>query len=783
MRNSRAICMLLEHPRLRLTRRLLVLVLCAGVAMVCTWVVLPDYRNAVQEQQNRAGTTVLDRDSRILRLFPDGKGCMGLWCEGKSFPAHLKTAVIAAEDKRFSYHPGFDPIAIIRALYCNVRRLKTISGASTITQQVVRLIRPRPRTYSAKIVELLASVKMECQLSKEQILELHLNLSPMGGNIRGAGLAARTYFGKDVENISLAEAAVLAALPKSPSRLDPRRPTGCKRVMVEKDRILKRMAATRLISEDQLKVSLGRSVAFKNRSIPIQAPHFVDLVLATRTQAGAIVRTTLDLNLQDGLEQVLKSHRDHLRKMGIDQVAAVIASCNSSEVLALVGSFSYDEQYQGFNNGALAQRSAGSTLKPFLYALALENGYGSSSEISDTYRVYQTPHGDYMPMNADRREYGPVNVRSALGNSLNVPAVKVVRWVGFEDFYRFLDRVEVVSQNSPPPDHYGLGLAVGNVEVSLYKLAQAYLTLANGGEFRPLRVTPETGAYASRVISPEVAYVITHILADPSARLLTFGNPGYFDFGFPVAVKTGTSSNYRDAWVIGYTSQHVVGIWAGNFDNRPSPGMMGAGVCGPILSDVIRFLYGATASEGFTRPAAVREETVCSMSGRRASPRCPYTTSELVAGRQAIAMCDLSHEDEHHQLGASYARWIHHREAEQGVSRFQLMKPENPAQPTGQIAGGPGSRGPAAAAQASSIEIVSPHNRDRFILSRHRPNRIVFRALPERVVEQVVWYLNGTELARTGPPYEFFWEPTRGSHELLAVTPNRSAAKTSFLVE
>ncbi len=258
-----------------------------GVAAIATWVVygrLPDYQNALQEQQAHVGTAVLDRNNRILRLFPDGKERMALWCEGKSFPAHLKAAVIAAEDQRFQYHPGFDPIAVVRALYCNVRRQKTVSGASTITQQVVRLILPRPRTYSAKTVELLASVKMERQLSKEQILELHLNLSPMGGNIRGAGLAARTYFGKDVENITLAEAAVLAALPKSPSRLDPRRPAGCKLVMAEKDRILKRMAAGGWISEDQLKVSLGPTVFFKNRSIPIQAPHFVDMVLASHAE-------------------------------------------------------------------------------------------------------------------------------------------------------------------------------------------------------------------------------------------------------------------------------------------------------------------------------------------------------------------------------------------------------------------------------------------------------------------------------------------------------------------
>jgi penicillin-binding protein 1C len=766
--------------------RLSFLAACGCVAVLCAFLVyhyLPDYRNALQEQQKGVGTAIVDRNNRILRLLPDGKGRMSLWCEGKSFPTHLKEAVIAAEDQRFRYHPGFDPIAIVRALYANIRYRKTISGASTITQQVVRLIQPRPRTYKAKIVELLASVKMEWQLSKEQILELHLNLSPMGGNIRGAGLAARTYFGKDVENITLAEAAVLAALPKSPSRLDPRRPSGCKLVMAEKDRILKRMAAQGWITGDQLKVSFGPTVVFKNRPIPIQAPHFVDMVLATGDEAGGMVRTSLDLNLQQGLEQVIKSHRDRLRRMGITQVSALIASCRSAEVLALVGSFNYSSRDQGFNNGALAQRSAGSTLKPLLYALALEKGYGSTSEISDTDRVYPTPHGDYLPMNADRREYGPVNVRSALGNSLNVSAVKVARWVGLEDLYQLLDRVEVITPNSPPADHYGLGLAVGNVEVSLYLLVQAYLTLANGGQFLPLQVAPVRGTATLKVFSPEVAYVITHILSDPSARLLTFGNPGYFDFGYPVAVKTGTSSNYRDAWVVGYTSQHIVGIWAGNFDGRPSPGTMGAGVCGPMLLEVMRFLYGATPPEGFTRPSAVQEETVCSMSGRRVSSLCPYATSELIAGRHTLAMCDLPHEDEHHHLGSSYARWLHRREVKQGVSRFRLMTPGNVTQHAGDIVSGTGSRQPAPASRTSRIEIISPHNRDRFILSRHRPNRIVFRALPERVVEHVIWYLNGTELARTGPPYEFFWEPTRGSHELLAVTPDKTAAKASFFVE
>jgi penicillin-binding protein 1C len=347
-----------------------------------------------------------------------------------------------------------------------------------------------------------------------------------------------------------------------------------------------------------------------------------------------------------------------------------------------------------------------------------------------------------------------------------------------------LDRVEVITTDSPPPEHYGLGLAVGNVEVSLYKLIQAYMPLANGGEFRPLRIMPEPRPSTSHVFSPEVAYVITHILADPSARLLSFGNPGYFDFGFPVAVKTGTSSNYRDMWIVGYTSGHIVGIWAGNFDGHPSAGRLGSGVCGPILADVIRLLYATGPPQGFARPEKVREEAVCSMSGRRATPRCPYPTSELVPGKHKLAGCDLPHEGEHHVLGASYARWLHRREARYGVSRFRLMNPDVAAQhSSGEIIGTSSSDATRHFPRTSRIEIISPHNRDRFIYSPHRPSRIVFRALPERVVEYVTWYLNGMELGKTGPPYEFFWEPTRGSHELLAVTPDKAAAKATFFVE
>lgn len=767
------------------SRRCIVVVAALVAALAVTlaaYHLLPDYSKALEEQPARVGAAVLDRDGRILRLFPDEKGRFGLWRQRGRFPEHLKAAVIAAEDQRFYYHPGFDPIAIARAVRTNAERGRIVSGASTITQQVVRLIKPRPRTFGSKIIETLESMKMEWQLSKEQILVLHLNLSPMGGNIRGAGLASRIYFGKDVEHITLAEAAVLAALPRSPSRLDPRRPTGRKLVLAEKDRILKRMAALGWITPEQLRMSLGSVVVFKNRRIPLRAPHVVDLVIRRSARQDNPIRTTLDPDLQVGLERILKSHANRLRRIGIRQAAGLVVSVRDGKIRAMVGSLGYGEQDQGFNNAVVSRRSAGSTLKPFLYALALQKGYAPVSEVEDTDRSYPTPHGVYLPLNADRRAYGPVNIRLALGNSLNMSAIKVTRSVGLDDLLKALQSLEVVDHNGPPADHYGLGLAVGNVEVSLLRLVQAYRCLADKGEFRRLKVLQSEKTTSTRVFSPEVAYVISHILADPSARLLTFGNPGYFDFGFPVALKTGTSTGYRDAWTVAYTTRHVVGVWAGNFDGRPGFGKTGSAVCGPIVNEVIRTLYGAGPPEAFARPMAVREAVVCSMSGKLAGPQCPYTTTELLVGGMTLPKCDMPHKDQHHDLGAGYASWLDRRESRQGESRFRLKKPELAS--TG-LRGVPGVRSPRSGGPAgrSRIEIISPHDHDRFILGRHRPNRVIFRALPDTVVDHVIWFLDGVETARTGPPYEFSWEATRGLHVLHAVTPSNDAARVTFQVE
>jgi penicillin-binding protein 1C len=746
--------------------------------VVAVYHLLPDYTHAIEEQRAKAGTEVVDRDGRILRLLPDSRGRFSIWYKIDNIPLNLKEAVIAAEDKRFLYHPGFDPIAIARAAYLNLLRGKIISGASTITEQVVRLIHPRPRTYLSKLIELLAATKMECRLSKDQILELDMNLSPMSGNIRGVGLAARRFFGKKLENIDVAEAAVLAAVPRSPSRYDPRRSKGRKQLIAEKDRILRRMEALGYISPRKLKLMSGPVVRFHPARLPMEAPHFVDLALTKGVPKTGILKTTIALDVQHAVERILRSNTKRLRDMGVEQVGAIVTSVKDSEVLALVGSLGYNKSYLGYNDAVLARRSAGSVLKPFLYALALEQGQNASSEIPDTLRTYRTPQGDYQPFNADRRWYGPVDVRLALGNSLNVPAVKTLKDVGLEPFYNLLKRLGIVAPDSEPAEYYGLGLAIGNVEVSLFRLAQAFGCLAREGVYRPLKIIRSENKPESRLLSPESAYVINDILADPSARLLTFGNPSYFDFGFPVSIKTGTSTNYRDSWMMAYTPDNVVGLWAGNFNGSPTSHSAAASALGPIMKQIIGYLYGAGPPERFKRPPGVRKANVCWLSGKIATPRCPYVVKELViAGTAEMEVCDLPHnKDIHYYLGPPYAQWLSHKEAEEGITRFRLA-------PLGRAGWNRVSGDRLLSKRRNSIEIVTPHDQDIFVITPESSRKVLFRAIPNPVVSRVMWMVDGMEVASTPPPYEFFWGMTRGRHVVYAITPNRDAAEITIQVE
>ncbi len=369
---------------------------------------------------------VMDRSGRVLQTLPDGHGERHEWVPIDSIPDCLIHAFIATEDERFYYHPGFDPVAILRAAFSNVRQGRIVSGASTLTQQMVRLVYPRPRTFSGKIIEISRAVKAEWYLSKQEILEQYLNRVPLGNNLMGVGIASQVYFRKPLSALTITEAATLAALPKAPGRLSPYRSDN-HRLIERRNWVLRRMGKLGNITEQESRLCQAEPLKAAPKQFSFEAPHLVNLLIERGLTEGAssTIQTTLDSQIQTRLQTILLSHRLRLLESGATQAAAMVVGNRYNEVLALAGSLEYSEEGLGFNNGVKALRSPGSALKPFLYGLALEQGYTAATLLEDTRRRYRSARGEYYPRNFNREEYGPTTVRTALGNSLNLSAVRM----------------------------------------------------------------------------------------------------------------------------------------------------------------------------------------------------------------------------------------------------------------------------------------------------------------------------------------------------------------------
>jgi len=781
------------------------------------WLTTPDVSEIVKKGFDGYGC-ILDREGKILRLFPNDAGDFMIYSPIGSFSKTLKDAIFAAEDRRFYYHAGFDPWAIFRAIWLDMKSRKIVSGASTITQQLIRLARPRPRTIMTKISELFMAAKLEMQWNKEKILEAYLNLIPMSGNLRGVGIGAQILFAKNVDVLSTAEAATLAAIPQSPSRLDPDSSKGAKLLLARRNWILREMKEISFIDGETASRSIGVSLGTRKKKYPCLAPHFVDWVVENSGNPHGSIVTSLDSQIQSKLESVLYSHKGRLARCGARQTAAMILDTRTMQILAMAGSFYYGMTEAGFNNGCTAPRSGGSILKPFLYALALEKGYTPSSVIPDTSQNYKTPKGDYLPYNADRRSYGPVTIRSALGNSLNISAVKMLNALGIKPFFQFLVDLGVFSMNEAARDKYGLGLAIGNPEVKLIALAQAYGALANQGRKVAITYKLQKPNFDERLFSESTAFLILDILSDPSARLLTFGNPKFFAFEFPVAIKTGTSTNFRDEWLFAVTPRLIIGIWVGNFDGSPTFGLSGATACGPIIHDLFEEIMTDRNKEWFNRPNDIVAVPVCGISGLLPSVFCPAQTVEMFKNEQKpSSLCSFhTGTNNRHELPPEYSDWIQSRRTKGITDPFILangLEVTNPLM-TGNLFtdGKRGVRLVNPIPQASTgflfsvpiatftsrlvvksnevmetgegrLYIISPHNGDRFIMIPGEENITRLRVNPEKPIAEIIWLVDDVEIARVGPPYETFWELTHGEHTITALGPGEEAAQIQITVE
>lgn len=642
-------------------------VLCVS-ALVCIgcliWVgrSLPPEMLAPAREQS---LLIEDRHGALLRSTRAGDGSLSAWVPLGEMDPDLPRAFVAVEDRRFYSHHGIDGRSVVRAVRDNLLRRRVVSGASTISMQLARLVHPMGRGWGDKVMQSLWALRLEAHLSKNQILEQYLNRVPLGQGTVGVNAAMRLYFGGTPREASLGEAALLASLAKAPSSQNP---------MVDPRRALLRraggLAALRregYLTAAEEERARQEPLLGSGRGKPFLAPHFTSRLLVEAEEAHRPIRgewrTSLDLELQAELEDEVRHTVDQLEDQGARHGALVVLDNRSGEVLAWVGSPDFWADTAGQVDMVVSPRQPGSSLKPFLYAMAFDRGFTAASVLADIATTYQTANGPYHPRNYDRRYHGPVRAREALASSYNVPAVGIAERIGYATLLHGLHQAGFGSLTRSA-EHYGLGLALGNGDVTLIELANGYRTLANGGEWSPVRYwASEAGSAAPdsaprQVVSRASAALALDILSDPVARIPGFGLSTPFDWPFRAAAKTGTSRHYTDNWAAATTGRFTVAVWVGNFSGQPMEGVSGVSGAGPLLHRAVLVTAKHYPPGDLIRPeeAGLVPATICRVSGELAGPQCPRMTEYFAPGHLPATTCAW-HVGEELRLPAAYAEW------------------------------------------------------------------------------------------------------------------------------
>ncbi len=711
-------------------------------------------------------------------------------------PAALVNALIAAEDHRFYHHPGVDPIGVARAAWANLRAGRVVQGGSTLTQQLARTLWERPPGLRGKLWEALWALRLEAHLSKDEILREYLNRVYFGGLAYGAEAAARAWLDKPASALSVAESALLVSLIRRPAELDPWRDPEAARAA--RDRVLRRMSALGTLEEEALALALAEPVEPRHDAVWQRAPHLVRRLLPERSGEALstdeptrrALRTTLDLALQREVEALVQDTVARLEARGASQAAALVVDRQSAEVLAYVGSAGW-ELPDGQVDGVMSLRSPGSTLKPFLYWLGLEEGARQGGELTlasilpDLPGSWTTTHGTWSPENYDRRFHGPVTARYALARSLNLPAVRLLERVGVADLHRRMQDLGL-STLTDRPDHYGLGLALGGGEARLDELTAAYLALANGGLYRPLVFRPADRPTGRRVGDARAAWLVLDALDDPAARAASFGSDSVLEADFPLSAKTGTSVGWRDNWAMGVTPEVVIGAWVGNFDGSPMVDVSGVSGAGPLLRGIAELVHDRDRAPE-RRPEGLTRRKVCPLSGLLPGASCPGSRVELfLAGTEPGATCDWHREVELDASGAlatgcrgarrrlvvawpaAYASWAAETEQPRWPDQDRSCARE------GEAHAGEGQPG-----------IVWPPDGVAFYLDPRDPaehQAIPLRAAAPAGAREAEWLLDGVSLGVTGPPFQLRWVPTPGDHRLGLRVDGRDAGSVRVWV-
>jgi len=648
--------------------------------------------------------------------------------------SHFIQAIIAAEDSRFYQHGATDVRAMARSILEAIQAKHLVSGASTITMQLARMLAPAPRTLPHKVGEIWLSWRIFAGMNRDQILESYINRLPMSGNIYGVEAASRTYFDISAADLNLAQASLLAAIPNDPNNLNPY--DRWQSLKKRQSYVLNRMVKDKYITRSQADRALAEEILLApGKQGIIAAPHFLFwLSNQLPKQHPSHIRTTIDRNLQQFVEAQVQQLVNTLSTHNVHHAAALVINNHTGEILAYIGSPNYFNGSEiGKNDGVQALRQPGSTLKPFLYELALEKRVIRPNTIlADVPTYYAIPGAKlYSPTNYNDRTFlGPVRVRIALANSLNIPAVRVLEKVGVPNFLNRLHELGF-EHLTKPPEYYGLGLVLGSGEVSLFELARAYVTLARQGQFTPILTTLNAAKIpkSKPVIDRKTSALITNMLSDPHARAQEFGVDSVLALPFPTAVKTGTSSDFRDTWTVGFTTDYTVATWVGNFNGNRMKKVSGVMGAAPLWNHIMLHLHEHQEPKPFPTLKGLVQRPICAISGWRPAPDCPSVVQEYFYPED---ISKYETESNNIKLSEDYNGWL----ARQSKSVFTN----------------------------TDFKIVSPQNDDYFLINQNHNSRLEFK-LSGGKSAPVEWWLNGQKLA-TQSSNSLFWQLKPGKWNL-----------------
>ncbi len=743
----------------------------AVAALIAALLLLRLWPHAPLSEKVPLSTAVWSADGELLRVTLAADDQYRLWTPLSQISPALADAFLLKEDRWFYFHPGFNPAALVRAGLRTYRGER--QGGSTVTMQLARMLYGlRTRTAAGKLRQTACALWLEARYSKRQLLEAYLNLAPFGRNIRGVGAASRIYFGKPADRVSLGEAVTLAVIPQSPNARSGR---GIRqeRLLAARARLAAQWRAHRRCSEGELRQLESPIRASADFAMPWLAPHFVDSLFAASPSRPARITTTLDAGLQRVVERQMRLYVEQYGDRGIRNAAVMLVDSREMAVRAWVGSADYwNQEIDGQVDGTLAKRSPGSALKPFLYALALDQGVLHPRTIL---RDAPSSFGPFTPENFDGRFFGPIAAEEALIRSRNVPAVWISTQIRQPNLYGFLRSAGIT--NLQPESHYGLALALGGGEVTMEELAALYGMLANQGRLRPVTALPmpDRPNEGVRLLSPEASFITLDMLRR---------NPRPDDDGapplrnrWPVAWKTGTSWGFRDAWSAGIVGPYVLVVWIGDFSGQSNPSFVGMGAAAPLffrIADALNIARAGESAPPLEPPAGVSRVSVCAASGDLPNAWCPQTVETwYIPGKSPIRVSDL-HRPVVIDIATGRPACPPYSADEVRTEVFEFWSSD--MLKLFRQAGMPRRRPPplpdcAAGSEADAPRIVSPLLNVAYTLRRSRPEAgIALEADAAADVQNMFWFDGAALIAKASPGSKAFpWHPAEDGAHLLRV--------------